>query len=232
MKSYVLFPVVFIVSCWFSFGRSGPSPKITRELESADSCTFSTVGHNDYFILEPGYQLVLEGKEKGKTFQLVISVLNETRMIGGVETRIVEEKESVGGKLVEISKNFFAYCQETGSIFYFGEEVDMYKNEKVVSHEGAWIAEGKNKPGVVMPGKLMVGASYLQENAPGVAMDRATIISLRENVETPSGTFTNCLKTEESSALHPGEKEFKFYAAGIGLVKEEDLILVKYGFVK
>src|SRR6185503_21318022 len=108
----------------------------------------------------------------------------------------------------------------------------MYKKEKVVSHEGAWIAEGKNKPGVVMPGKLMVGASYLQENAPGVAMDRAKIISLRENVETPSGKFTNCLKTEESSALHPGAKEFKFYAAGIGLVKEEELLLVKYGFVK
>src|SRR5262249_44093690 len=63
-----------------------------------------SVGRNPYYILEPGYQLVLEGGKE----RLVITVLNETKMVDGVETRVVEEHESKDGKVVEISRNYFA----------------------------------------------------------------------------------------------------------------------------
>ena len=213
-------------------------PKIKEERNSLigsvkqDSCHFATSGRNQYFILEQGYQLVLEGKEGKNKGRLVITVLNETKMIGNTETRVVEENETVNGKTVEISRNFFAYCKESGSIYYFGEEVDIYKNNKIVSHEGAWIATGKNKPGIVMPGVGVVGAGYFQEMAPGIAMDQMKIISLTENYKTPAGNFTKVLKTEETTPLEPGAKEYKFYAPGIGLIKDEHLLLVKYGFVK
>lgn len=193
-----------------------------------DNCTFETTGRNQYFILEPGYQLTLESK----TEKLVITVLNETKKIGNVETRVVEENESKNGKTVEISRNFFAFCKENNSGYYFGEEVDIYKDGKIVKHEGAWTAEGNNKAGVVMPGLVLLGARYYQEIAPDVAMDRAEIISLGETKTTPAGTFSNCLKTEETSAVEKGEKEFKSYAPGIGLIQEEDLLLTKHGFIK
>jgi hypothetical protein len=185
-----------------------------------------------FFILEPNYQLILEGKEDDEVSQLVITVLNETKTIGGIETRVVEERESENGELVEISRNFFALCKQTGSIHYFGEEVDIYKKGKIVSHDGAWIAEGKNKSGIIMPGVILVGAKYYQEMAPGTAMDRAEIISTSEMVKTPSGYFINCLKTEETNALKPKEKENKYYAPGVGLIQEEELLLVKHGFIK
>ncbi|MEO7292139.1 MAG: hypothetical protein ABIW34_03490, partial [Ginsengibacter sp.] len=136
------------------------------------------------------------------------------------------------GKTVEISRNFFAICKQTGSVFYFGEEVDMYKNGKIINHDGAWIAEGKNKPGIVMPGKILAGAKYYQEIAPGVAMDRAQIISANLNTTTPAGTFANTLKIEETSPLGPNTKEYKLYAPGIGLIKDDKLLLTKYGFIK
>ena len=50
--------------------------------------------------------------------------------------------------------------------------------------------------------------------------------------KTPAGNFTNCLKTEETSALNLKEKEFKRYATGIGLIQDENLYLVKYRYVK
>lgn len=232
MKTYFLLSYfitgMFLQSC----GQGKTLEKTFTDSFMQDSCTFLTTGRNTYFILESGYQLVLEGKEDGKTSRLIITVLNETRKINNVETRVVEENESVDGEIIEISRNFFAICQQTGSIFYFGEEVDMYKNGKVVNHEGAWIAEGKNKAGIVMPGTLLLGAKYYQEMAPGVAMDRAEIISLNETLQTPAGSFSNCMKTEESTAFHPKVKEFKLYAPGIGLIKEENLLLVKYGFAK
>ncbi len=192
-------------------------------------CTFEPTGRNQYFILEPNYQLTLENKNGGK---LVITVLNETRKIGNVETRIVEENESEKGKPIEISRNFFAFCKQTGSIYYFGEEVDLFKNGKMTKGEDAWMAEGKNKAGVAMPGLVLLGARYYQEIAPGVAMDRAEIISTNEKINTSSGNFTNCLKTEETTPLKPREKEYKFYARGIGLIQENDLLLTKYGFIK
>jgi hypothetical protein len=159
-----------------------------------DSCSFAATGRNMYFILKPGYQLILEGHEDKDSTRLVITVLTETKKIGNVETRVVEENESVNGKTIEISRNYFAFCKETSSIYYFGEEVDMYKDNKIVSHDGAWIAEGKNKAGVMMPGLILPGARYYQEIAPGIAMDRAEIISTNEKLITQAGAFTNCLK--------------------------------------
>ena len=220
----------FLVLGFFSKKKEKANPVI--ESIPQDSCHFTTSGRNTYFVLEPGFQLVLEGKEGKNKGKLVITVLHETKMIGNTETRVVEENESVNGKTVEISRNFFAYCRESGSIHYFGEDVDIYKNNKIVSHEGAWLAEGKNKPGVLMPGLVKTGTGFYQEMAPGIAMDQMKIISLTENLQTPAGNFSKVLKSEESSPLEPGTKEYKFYAPGIGLIKEQHLLLVKYGFVK
>ena len=197
-----------------------------------DSCTFTTVGRNTYFILEPYYQQIFHGIEDGDTITLAITVLNETRKIGDIETRIIEEKEMVNGKPIEISRNFFAFCKQTSSVYYFGEEVDMYKDGKIVSHEGAWIAGGKNKPGVLMPGLILLGSRYYQEIAPSIAMDRAEVLSMTETMKTPAGTFTNVLKTEETTPLEPKEREYKYYAPGVGLIRDENLLLVKYGFSK
>ena len=230
MKNCLLLCFLPVTSFHQSCGQSKTAEKTFTDSFMQDSCTFNATGRNTYFILEPGYQLVLEGMEEGKTAKLVITVLNETRKIGNTVTRVVEENETLDGNTVEISRNFFAVCQQTGTIFYFGEEVDIYKNGKVVGHEGAWIAEGRNRAGIIMPGTFLSGARFYQEIAPGVAMDRAEIIGLKETLVTPAGKFSNCLKTEESTALKPKEKEYKLYAPGIGLIKDENLILVKYGF--
>jgi hypothetical protein len=194
-----------------------------------ENCNFASTGKNDYFILEPGYQVILEGEEDGEKLQLIMSVMNETKIVDGVETRIVEEKETEGGNLIEVSRNYFAICKPSNNAIYFGEDVDMYEDSKVVSHEGAWLAgQNGSKAGMIMPGKVEVGLKYYQEIAPGVAEDRAEIVSLNDTLETPAGTFSQVLKTEETNPLKPGEKEFKFYAPGIGLIQDEALKLVKH----
>jgi hypothetical protein len=105
----------------------------------------------------------------------------------------------------------------------------MYTGGQLASHQGAWLAgELGAKAGLIMPGKPVVGMKYYQEVAPGVAMDRAEIISLDEHLGTPAGVFSNCLKTEEGTALNPLEQEFKIYAPGIGLIKDADLLLTGY----
>ena len=203
----------------------------TTEFFTKD-CTWSDIGSNTFFILKPGYQLVFKGPgDAGEKVDLVITVTDTTKLVDGVKTRVIEEKESADGKLVEISRNFFAICKQTNSVFYFGEEVDIYENGKIVDHHGAWLA-GKDgaKPGIFMPGTVLLGSKYFQEIAPNVAMDRVEIITMNAELDTPAKHFENTLKAKETTPLEPGAVEFKWHAAGIGLVQDDVLKLVKYGY--
>jgi hypothetical protein len=190
-------------------------------------CNMLTTGRNSYFILEPGFQLVLEG---GDT-KLQVTVLDETKTVGGITTRVVEEREWKDGELYEVAKNYFALCEGTNDVFYFGEDVDFYEKGKVVKHDGTWHAGvNGNQPGLIMPGTPKVGMKYYQEIAPKIAMDRAEIVSLTDTCKTPAGTFSKCMKVKETTPLEPLVSEYKYYAPGIGLVRDADLRLVKHGF--
>jgi hypothetical protein len=67
-----------------------------------ENCDFVSSGENSYFVLEPGYQVILGGQEDGEELELVMTVLNETKVVDGIETRVVEEKETEGGKLANL----------------------------------------------------------------------------------------------------------------------------------
>jgi hypothetical protein len=209
--------------------EKGKEPGFTTAFV-VDKDELSSTGRNPFFILEPGYQLVFAGKEDGEEVGLTITVLDEVMSVDGVETRIVEERETSNGKLVEVSRNYFAISKRTNDVYYFGEDVDIYKAGKVVSHEGAWRSGvGGARFGLAVPGSPLLGARYYQEIAPGVAMDRAEVVSVTETLETTAGKFTRVLKTVETTPLEPGVKEPKFYAPGIGLIKDGPCKLVRYG---
>jgi len=210
--------------------KAAPAGKGFTETFTVEAGDWASTGRNTYWILEPGYFQIFEGKEDGKDVRITINVLGETRKIDGVETRVVEEKLFEGGELKEVARDYFAFSKKSASVYYFGEDVDNYKNGKVDNHDGSWISGEKGaKFGLVMPGINLLGARYYQEMAPGVGMDRAEVVSLTETVETPSGKYENCLKTEETTPLEPAVKEYKLYAPGIGLVQEGEAKLVKYG---
>jgi hypothetical protein len=196
-------------------------------------CRFKSEGTNPYFILRPGYRLILEGEEDGLKERLIITVLDQTKNIslpgfGTVRTRVVEEQHFADGKLVEIPKNFFAICDKTNDVYYFGETTDIFNPDGTVTHEGEWLA-GVNgaKPGIVMPGMFLLGARYFQEQAPGVAMDRAEHVEMGLTVETEAGTFQERVFIVEASPLEPGATSEKTYCSGIGLVIDAPVELVK-----
>ncbi len=193
----------------------------------------ATEGENPYFVLKPGYQLALEGMDGSKAVRLLVTVLQDTANIGGVETRVVEERETAGGVLVEVSRNFFAIHPRTKDVYYFGEDVDIYKHGKLASHEGAW-RHGSNNAhfGLMMPGTPALGMRHYQELAPKVAMDRVEIVSLTERSTTPAGVFENCLKMKETTPLEVFARDTKVYARGIGIVEDGALKLVSHKYLQ
>jgi hypothetical protein len=195
-----------------------PDPRTFTDTFLVDEKDLASTGRNPFFILEPGYQLVLESGGAKKEV-LTITVLDETKKIGGVETRIVEERETLDGTEKEVSRNYFAICKRTNSVYYFGEDAG-----------GAWIHGEKGaRFGMLMPGTVLIGARHYQEIAPGVAMDRAEVMSLTETIETPAGKFEKCLKVLETTPVEPEDRSHKYYAPGVGLVREGGLRLVRHG---
>lgn len=206
---------------------------VFRDAFPVDKATLVAQGRAPYFILDPGYQLVFKGTEAGKPVVLVITVLNEIKLVDGVVTRVVQEREAVDGELVEISRNYFAMDPATQDVYYFGEAVDIYEDGEVTKHDGSW-ESGRDgaRFGLAIPGRPAVGNAYCQKMAPGVALDRAEVVGLRETVNAPAGRLRNCLKTRETNAIHPNEEpEYKWYAAGIGLVADGDLKLASHGML-
>ena len=55
------------------------------------------------------------------------------------------------------------------------------------------------------------------------------IVSLTDQRKTPAGNFNNVLKIAETNPLEHHSLEYKYYAADIGLLQDEQLKLVKYG---
>ena len=239
MKSYLFSTLISIIlTLLFSGCKSSQTPQIVNPPSSGSKssfqeefnlaeCTLGPTGSNEYFILDPGFQIVLEGGNE----KVIITVLDETILVDGVETRVVEEREWKNEELIETSRNFFAVCEETNDVFYFGEDVEMFSSGILTSHTGEWRAGVDNaKAGLIMPGTPDIGMKYYQEIAPDVAMDRAEILSNEDTLETPAGTFENVVRTQEGTALNLLEKGFKAYAPGIGLIQDANILLTDYGF--
>lgn len=190
---------------------------------SPNKAELTDTGRNTYFVLWPGHRLLLRHADD----TLTISVLKETKIVDGVKTRVVEERETKAGKLVEVSRNYFAISRTTGDVYYFGEDVDHYKDGKVIGHEGSWQA-GVNgaRFGLMMPGFPALNDRYHQEVAPGVAMDRAEVVGLREDVAAPAKNFERCLRIRETSTLESGTSD-KLYAPDVGLVQDGKLLLTE-----
>lgn len=191
------------------------SPKLLSVARCAQSAGgFTTAFTHPYFFPDVlGYQAVLEGEEDGESEQVQITVLAQTRDVGGVTTRVIEEREWVDGTLVEVSWNYYAQAND-GSICYFGEDVDIYENGNIV-HTGAWCAVGGNQPGIFLPVELQPGTKFQMEIAPD-AMDVGTIVGIGP-VTVPFSRFEETIRVREFNPLD-GDKGFKVFVNGVGLV--------------
>ncbi len=140
--------------------------------------------------------------------------------IGGqtIDALAVEDREYASGKLAEVTLDYFAQADD-GTVYYLGEDVDEYKNDKIVGHSGAWLlGKDTQKPGTLMPAHPKVGDQFRSEDVPKITWEADEVVSVSETVTVPAGIYTNCVKIREKTS--DGDIEYKYYAPGVGCVKE------------
>jgi hypothetical protein len=199
---------------------------------------------NAYHPFVPGRVKTFEGAQGALDLQVVDSYLSETRVFqwggGPVECRTLEEKEIEDGELLEISHNFFAQAED-GSVYYFGEVVDIYENGVVVGHGGSWLVGGPTLPGdppetataqdptVYMPAHPEQGDVFKPEDLMPFVDESDEVVKVDKSVKVPAGKFKDCIQILESSQLSAGT-ETKWYAPDLGVIKGkekgETLVLV------
>ena len=214
-----------------SNGSSPPSSLITATVENQTRGGFVTVSTvtpvfdpsnyvpnvtHPYLPLVPG----TISRFASSSEAIEVEVLRERKTILGVQTTVVHDRVFASGSLIEDTLDWYAQDRE-GNVWYLGEDSKSYQNGVVVSTKGSWEA-GVNgaQAGIVMLAHPKIGDRYQQEFSAGVAEDMASIKSLDQNVTVPYGTFDHCVQTMEFTPLSPGNRGYKYYAAGVGLVLE------------
>lgn len=202
--------------------QAAPTPPLPPS--TVDASQFVTVVDNPYFPLIPGTTFVYDGSTEDGPEHVEVTVTFETKTILGVTCTVVRDQVSVAGEVVEDTLDWFAQDND-GNVWYFGEASADYEDGVVISTDGSWEAGvGGAVPGIIMPGRPIPGDPYYQEYAAGTAEDIGQVIAIDETVTTASGTYDDVIVTEETNPLDPGPVEHKYYAPGIGLVLEEDIV--------
>ena len=224
------FPAACLVAGAVAACADDPGPALSLAAEiDVSRCAFgqpfALESRNDWFPIDVGRQWVLEGEENGAAVQVTITVLDQTEVVGGVTTRVIEEEEREDGVVIEVSRNYFAVAADA-TVCYFGEAVDIF-TVGGVSHDGAWRADGPgNFPGVFMPPDPRVGMRFQMEGAPGIAEDAAKIVGSGA-AQVDAGSFPETIRIRESSPLDRGVG-FKAFAKGVGLLVDGPVSLTSY----
>jgi hypothetical protein len=214
---------------------SQSSPKATPGTESSaiqinakdfDRENFDrpTVIDNEWYPLRPGTQLVTEGStlEGGRRVphRLVFTVTDLTKVIAGVRTRVIWDRDYSQGRLVETELAFFAQ-DNGGNVWELGEHPEAYEDGKLVESP-TWIHRVKgSRAGLSMKAQPRPEeSSYSLGWGPAVGFnDRAKVRKVGQRTCVPLRCYENVLLVAEFNPDEPGRYQLKYYAPGVGNVR-------------
>jgi hypothetical protein len=180
---------------------------------------------NRWSPLTPGTQLTLAGRsDRGEgrvAHRVIFTVTDVTKVIDGVRTLVVWDRDINAGRLLEEELAFQAQ-DDAGTVWNVGEYPEVRRRGKLVGAPDTWISGLDGAvAGVAMPARPRPGTpSYRQGWAPAIEFaDRARVLGTGRRACVPAGCFGNVLETDEWNPTEHGAHERKYYARGVGNVR-------------
>jgi hypothetical protein len=180
---------------------------------------------NPWFPLKPGTQFTLIGQaNRGhgqRRHRVVFTVTDLTKLVNGVRTLVLWDRDYNAGRLQEGELTFHAQ-DDDGTVWNFGEYPEEYENGKLLGAPDTWIAGlARARQGILMLAQPRVGTpSYLQGWAPKIEFaDRARVLRTGVRSCVPVDCYENVLLTDEWNPAEPGAHQRKYYARGVGNIR-------------
>jgi hypothetical protein len=202
----------------------------------------STTIDNQWTPLRPGMQFTFEGRaNRGNgrvNHRVVFTVTDLTKVIDGVRTVVLWDRDFNAGQIVETELAFFAQ-DDDGNVWLLGEYPEEWEDGEFSGAPDVWFSGvARARAGIMMRVDPQLGtSSYLQGFAPAIEFsDRAKVHQTGQRTCVPLGCYDNVLVTDEWNPLEQGDAhQRKFYAPGVGNVRvgavndpeAEELVLVK-----
>lgn len=208
-----------------------PAAKADSGLGSSlgvDAAELSSVVTHPLLMYSTLKRAVFVGKERdgdtGQSFKVrfELTARDTTEMIAGVQATVIDATDFADGEVVERARGFYAQ-HRSGAVYCIAEHIDDYEDGKMVGHEGQWVAgENGSQAGILMPAAPRPGDVFEPERAPGIAQERAKVISTSRTIKVPAGTFKDCIEAEVYDPIDKIAVR-RWYCPGAGLVKESSV---------
>jgi hypothetical protein len=181
---------------------------------------------NQFLPVPPGTTFTLTGTANrgggGNAHQVVFTVTEATKVINGVLTQVLWDRDIQEGVLVEEELAFWAQ-DDFGNVWLMGEYPEEHEGSKV-SAPSAWMAGAlEATPGILMRSDPQLNTTqYEQGRAPNSDfLDLAKVFATNQHTCVPAGCFDGVLVIDEWDPNHQPEDghQFKYHAPGVGIVQ-------------
>lgn len=188
---------------------------------SASKFSTGTVFTNKFLPFEAGKTYIFEGQTEDGLERIEVRRRSETKTILGIGCIVINDRAWLNGILIEETDDWYAQDND-GNVWYFGETVKNYNPDGSFKDTGGSWEAGVDgaQPGIAMLADPKPGMKYRQEYYFNEAEDEGEVLETALTVTCTYGTFEGCVKTHDFTALEPDLNEHKFYAPGIGVIKE------------
>ena len=180
---------------------------------------------NHWLPLRPGTQFTLTGRSnrgEGRVrHRVIFTVTDVTKVIDGVRTLVIWDRDINAGRLLEEELAFQAQ-DDAGTVWNVGEYPEVRRRGRLAGAPDTWISGlDRAVAGVAMPARPRAGTpSYRQGWAPAIEFaDRARVLGTRRHTCVPARCYDHVLITDEWNPTEHGAHERKYYARGVGNIR-------------
>lgn len=180
---------------------------------------------NAWYPLRPGTRLFYKGssEEDGERLHHTVDIVvtDLVKVVDGVPSRVVFERDYTEGELVETELALFA-TDRHGNVWHTGEYPEEYEEGKFVKAP-AWVHGLAGAcAGITIPGQPQLGTpDYAQGYAPPPInwVDRGRVFRIGDRTCVPAACYEDVVVIEEFETGVPEAFQDKYYARGVGVVR-------------
>jgi len=202
---------------------AGPDYQATEKDFAVEHFSANSINVTNRFLpVAPGTTFTLSGTVGSSAHEVVFTVTDLTKVVNGVRTQVLWDRDFDEGDLLEEELAFWAQ-DDFGNVWLFGEYPEEHEDGPV-SAPSTWLAGVQEaKAGILMRANPRPNTSqYKQGEAPAVEfLDVAQVFAANQHTCVPTGCYDGVLVVDEHDPNQQPQDghQFKYHAPDVGIIQ-------------